>query len=196
MLILFTTFNSCGQNRRKFENGTYSVDSRIKDTVNMKLASIDKGFSIIDYKTLWNDSLRFDSGFNKGSNISRTKAILSNDTIKLFCGLRDWLDFGFQIYLFNDTCIVKHFNASNNKIYKSNKSDSLINKISIGCKSYKLTLANKPKFKKGEILEGKIELISNEYYVWVEKEEKRCEVILIGYFKTELFQNMKNDSNR
>lgn len=70
-------------------------------------------------------------------------------------------------------------------IYILKKSDSLTFGVSVPCKTYKLTLRNKPTFKKGEVVEGIIELVSDEYYEVANGRETKYKMQLTGYFKTE-----------
>lgn len=190
---LIVIFNAYGQTQNIFQNGIYIIDERIKKQVDEKLRTIKTdGFSTMDYQVYHNDSLNFDSGNEKEVTLSRTFALYNNDTIKIYSGLRDYMNFGFQIDLFRDTYIIKFFTGSNDKIYKHNQLDSLTNKIFVGCRSYKLTLAKKPEFKKNKIIEGKIELTSDEYYVFINDKEKKCFVKITSYFKTRIYNDIND----
>jgi hypothetical protein len=110
---------------------------------------------------------------------------LDGDTINITGFMGMFAGFGYQIALFKDTCIVRHFMKSDAEIYKLNKTDSLTFGVSVPCKTYKLTLTNKPSFKKGDIVEGVIELMSDEYYEVANGNERKYKMQLTGYFKTE-----------
>lgn len=57
--------------------------------------------------------------------------------------------------------------------------------VSVPCKTYKLTLSKKPGFKEGEVLEGVIELTSDEYYEVANGKESKYRMQLTGYFRTD-----------
>ena len=103
---------------------------------------------------------------------------------------------GYQISLFKDTCIVTHFIKSDAKIYKLKKSDSLNFGVSVPCKTYTLTLANKPILKKRHVIEGIVELTSEDYYEVANGEEKKYSVQLKGYFKTGPLESSEEKNNK
>jgi hypothetical protein len=191
LLIIVVLISSCGQTQKPINNGSYIVDNSIKAQVDKKVKSRNGiTTSSMDFKLFENDSLTFDT-YSKGKSIDEcmTFATLTGDTINItgFAGM--FAGFGYQIALFKDTCIVRHFVKSDAEIYKLHKEDSLNFGISVPCKTYKLILSKKPAFGKDEILEGIIELTSEDYYEVANGDTKKCKVQLTGYFKTDPLGN-------
>lgn len=185
--LLLITFSSCGQTPKSFYNGAYVVDPGIKVTVDKKVRSFEGvTMTSMDFKMYENDSLIGDT-YSKGKSIDEcmTKATLDGDTINIIGFMGMFAGFGYQIALFKDTCIVRHFAKSDAEIYKLNKDDSLEFGVSVPCKTYKLTLSKKPTFNKGDVLEGIIELTSDEYYEVANGKESKFRMQLTGYFRTD-----------
>jgi hypothetical protein len=139
----------------------------------------------MDCKVFTNDSLTFDSYAMKRSVQCEIIATSDNDTITIQTIAGRFDRFGFQILLFKDSCIVRHIIKSDTPIYKLKTSDSLSFRLSVPCNSYNLTLVNKPEFKKGEIIEGKIQLKSEEYYENRNSKDNKYKMEIYGYFKTD-----------
>ena len=94
--------------------------------------------------------------------------------------------FGFYLDLFKDSCNITHLAKSDTEIYKLNKSDSILSfGLVVPCKEKTLTLVNKPEFKVGEIIEGIIELTSQDYWEVANGHERKYKMQLKAYFKTE-----------
>jgi hypothetical protein len=185
--LLLIAIASCGQTPKSIDNGAYVVDQSIKAKVDKKVKSFNGvTMSSMDFKMFENDSIVADT-YAKGKSVDEcmTMTSLDGDTINITGFMGMFAGFGYQIALFKDTCIVRHFIKSDAEIYKLNKTDSLTFGVSVPCKTYKLTLTNKPTFKKGDIVEGIIELMSDEYYEVANGNERKYKMQLTGYFKTE-----------
>ena len=185
--LLLIVLSSCGQTPKSIDNGAYVVDPSIKARVEKKAKSFEGvTMSSMDFKMFENDNIVADT-YAKGKSVDEfmTMTSLDGDTINITGFMGMFAGFGYQIALFKDTCIVRFFMKSDAEIYKLNKTDSLTFGVSVSCKTYKLTLTNKPTFKKGEIIEGIIELMSNEYYEVANGNERKYKMQLTGYFKTE-----------
>jgi hypothetical protein len=203
--LLLIALSSCGQTPNIIDNGAYIVDQSIKAKVDKKVKSFDGvTMSSMDFKMFENDSIVADT-YDKGKSVDEcmTMTSLDGDTINITGFMGMFAGFGYQIALFKDTCIVRHFMKSDVEIYKLNKTDSLTFGVSVPCKTYKLTLTNKPSFKKGDIVEGIIELMSNEYYEVANGNERRYKMQLTGYFKTdplestaEKYKKLSDDWNK
>ena len=187
LTFFFITLSSRGQTPKSIDNGSFVVDQSITAMVDKKVKSFNGvTMSSMDFKMFENDSIIADT-YAKGKSIDEcmTMSSLDGDTINITGFMGMFAGFGYQIALFKDTCIVRHFMKSDAEIYKLNKTDSLTFGVSVPCKTYKLTLSNKPTFKKGDIVEGTIELMSDEYYEVANGNEKKYKMQLTGYFKTE-----------
>jgi hypothetical protein len=191
--LLLIAFTSCGQ-----APSAYVIDPSIKTLVHKKVTSFNGStFTSMDFKMFENDSIVADT-YTKGKSFDEclTQTSLDGDTINItgFTGM--FAGFGYQIALFRDTCVVRHVIKSDVEIYKLNKTDSLAIGIFVPCVTYKLTLTNKPNFKKGDVLEGIIELISNEYYEVANGNERKYKMQLTGYFKTEPLESTEDRYKR
>jgi hypothetical protein len=184
-LLLFACLFSCSHTGTTESNGAYSTNPTIRDEVAKKISSAnDIILGAIDYKLYENDSLVIDSHEKGKSAECFTMASLEGDTISIISFMGMFAGFGYTIKLYQDTCIIRHFSKSNAEIYKLNKNDSLEFGVSVPCKTYSLTLAQKPTFKKGEAVEGIIELTSDEYYEVANGVERKYKMQLKSWFKT------------
>lgn len=185
--ILLLALSSCRQTPKSNDNGAYVVDQSIKAKVDKKVKSYNGVTrSSMDFKMFENDSIVVDT-YAKGKSVDEcmTMTSLDGDTINITGFMGMFAGFGYQIALFKDSCIVRHFIKSDAEIYKINKTDSLTFGVSVPCKTYKLTLTSEPTFNKGDIVEGIIELMSDEYYEVANGNERKYKMQLTGYFKTE-----------
>jgi hypothetical protein len=192
--ILLLALSSCGQTPKSIDNGAYVVDQSIKAKVDKKVKSFNGvTMSSMDFKMFENDRIVGDT-YAKGKSIDECMIMtsLDGDTINITGFMGMFAGFGYQITLFKDTCIVRHFAKSDAEIYKHHKNDSLEFRVSVPCKTYKLTLTKKPKFKKGDIVEGIIELMSDEYFEVANGNERKYKMQLTGYFKTEPLESTED----
>ena len=185
-ILLLIALSSCGQTQEPIDNGNYTVDYSIKTKVDNKVKSFNGAImTSMDFRMFENDSIVVDT-YSKGKSIDEclTMASLDGDTINITGFLGMTAGFGYQIAVFKDTCIIRHFMKTDAEIYKYKKTDSLNFGVSVPCSTYKLTLTSKPTFKKGDIVEGIIELTSDDYYEVSNGKEKKYKMQLTGYFKT------------
>jgi hypothetical protein len=197
-LFLLITLTSCGQTQKPIDNGSYIVDNSIRQQVDRKVKSYNGvTMSSMDVKLFENDSVTADT-YSNGKSIDEcmTFSVLEGDTINItgFAGM--FAGFGYQIALFKDTCIIRHYAKSDAEIYKLHRNDSLEFGVSVPCKTYRLTLSKKPTFKKGEVLEGIIELTSEDYYEVANGNETKCKMQLTGYFKTDPLGSIDDKYNK
>ena len=141
----------------------------------------------IKIKMYENDSLIFDAYKEKDLKLPLfTMSNLKNDTIHItaFCGFT--AAFGFYIDLFNDKSDITYLEHTDALVYKLNKDDTALQfSLSVPCPKQKLILVEEPHYKYGDVVEGKIELSSKDYYSKSNGEEKKYRVELTAWFKTE-----------
>jgi hypothetical protein len=193
-VFLFLALSSCGQNPGPVNYHGYSVDNMVKKSVALKVKSFNGAAqSSMDFKMYENDSLIADT-YATGKRIDEcmTMTSLEGDSINITGWLGISAAFGYQIVLFRDTCIVVHFAQSDAEVYKLREHDSLEFGVIVPCKHYTLTLSEKPNFKKGQVLEGVVELNSEDYYEVANGEEKRCKVQLTSYFRTAPIESLED----
>ena len=190
MLISFL-FTAYGQTQSGSNESAYQINGEIEEQIEEKVKTfngVTKGS--MDFKIYQNDSLIADTD-SKGKSIEcLLMTNLTSDTVNITGFMGMFAGFGYQIELFNDTCLVSYFAISDAEIYKLNKTDSLTFGVSVPCKSYKLTLTKKPIIKKGEIISGIVELESEEYFEVANGDENKYRVVLKGYFRTEPLQTL------
>jgi hypothetical protein len=183
---------SCTQTGSAESKAPYTIDPAVKDEVAKKISSVnDIILGAIDYKLYENDSLIIDSHSTGKSGECFNMASLEGDTINITGFMGMFAGFGYTIALYNDTCIVRHFSKSDAEIYKLHKNDPLGFNVSVPCRSYSLTLAKKPDFKKGETVQGIIELVSEDYYEAANGEERKYKMQLKSWFRTVPAENME-----
>lgn len=193
-LFLYIAITSCGQTQKKTVFKGYTIDNKIKQEVDKKVESfLGRTTSKVDFKMYENDSLIVDS-YSKGKSFDCiTMSTLEGDTVNIvgFIGMSAAL--GFKISLFRDTSIVSYF-ESTDAIDTTYLSDSSLFTGTINCKNYKLTLANKPK--KGEKIEGIIELTTDDYYQIKNGNRSKNKMYLKSYFSTEILQTLQELSKQ
>lgn len=185
-VLISLAFAACQFNSSNQINDTYHINQEIVESISSKLKPL-KGvtMSTMDFSLFENDKLIADSDSIGKPIESLLITSLHGDTILIAGFMGMFSGFGYQIELNKDRCSIHHFVSSDAKIYKLKTTDSLAYGISVPCKSSKLTLIEKPIFKKGEIVSGIIELKSEEYYEVTNGEENIYRAELTGYFKTE-----------
>lgn len=123
-------------------------------------------------------------------------AEIKDDTLEIIGFAGFMVGFGFKSKITEDSHkSVAYIKADEYPIYKLNKNDSTIYlRLDLPYIESKLTLTQIPKFEKGEIIKGVIELTSydyysvdvNEYYFgqkpYKGKKEKKEKIILKAYF--------------
>jgi len=188
LILIFTllfSLTSCLQAQQ--DNTNYKVDGNIKETVDNQTSSTNGvAMGHMEVKMFENDSLIFDS-YGKDKKLEFfTMTTIKNDTIHIigFAGM--FAGFGFYLDLFKDSCTITHLAKSDAEIYKLNKSDTTLTfGLSVPCPYKTLTLVNKPTFKEGEIIEGIIELTSQDFWEVANGHEKKYRMQLKAFFKTE-----------
>lgn len=185
-IFLGMVYNSYGQTLQDTTNKLYAIDPSIKTKINSKVRSSNEiVWTSMDIKVIENDKVTWDT-YAKGKSLDEcmTLSSLDNDTINILSFFGFSAAFGYKINIIKDTFLVTYITKSDSKIYKIKKSDPLQFGIAVPCNSYKLTLVSTPTFKKGEVIEGIIELTSDEYYEVSNGIEIKYQTELTGYFKT------------
>ncbi|MEP7228723.1 MAG: hypothetical protein ABI691_00645 [Ginsengibacter sp.] len=167
---------------------TYIADSTIKMTVDKNIELTDFPASTsINFKEILNDSIYSDN-YTTGKNFGAiTKAVLSNDTIFItsFLMARK-ASLGYKIILTNGSCLIKYFSLADEDIYTTDTIDRPKYLIYVSCQTTKLIVAQRPQFKTGELIEGMIELTTNDFWSFNNGHNTKVNVKLKGYFKTSL----------
>ena len=182
----------CGQ-----KTTPYAINSSIRETVeeNIKLTDLSGNSAMKSIETINDTTLPENFGFGKNLD-AITQASLTNDTIIItsFLAARG-ASFGYKIILRGNTCTVKYFSLADENIFKIKETDKPSHLISMACQTSKLTLSHKPQFKTGELIEGVVELTTNDFWSTIDGQNNKVKVRLTGYFKTKLSKDRPNEQS-
>ncbi len=167
-----------------------SMDSQMHDSIEMRTIELEgRLYGSINFKLFGNDSLLVEYQAFDVNSYAKNMSFLQDDTIKTV-GFLNFIKFGFgYIVLFSNenTCSISCVIASESGTLKLHKEDTLSESLVVPCVSSQLIIPEKPKFKQGEIVLGKINLISSDFYDVEEDAEIKYRIELTAYFKTEVF---------
>ena len=183
--LVCCVLRSCAPAAKPYDNRNYIVDPGISSQVSKKLKSSDgKNASSLFFKAWQNDSIIAEN-LTHGKILSDciTMSDLEGDSLQItsFAGM--FAGFGYRIVLFRDTAVVRFMQKSDTEIYALNKDDSLSFGVFVPCRSYKLTLSKKPEFKREQIIEGMIDLRSEDFYEVANGKINRYSMQIVGYFR-------------
>jgi hypothetical protein len=173
---LLASCSSKGQKYKIDQTISKSIDSTFKENVLFD-SPIKSEFSFhvantFDYEKFEPNGMDL-SYFLKGDSYestdqyvnSMTQCYLSKDTIVLVGGLFYESGVGFRITIFGDEFDSQLFLTSADKIYsKTNNKKDLEREIIQNADSLSMTLTQKPIFKIGSIIKGKLKLKSTPFY--------------------------------
>lgn len=167
-----------------------SMDSQMHDSIERRTIELDgRLYGSINFKLFGNDSLLVEYQAFDVNSYAKNMSFLHGDTIQSV-GFLNFIKFGFgySVLLSNEnTCSISCVIASESGTLKLHKEDALSESLIVPCVSSELIIPSKPKFKQGEIVLGKINLISSDFYDVEEDAEIKYRIELTGYFKTEVF---------
>ncbi|MCA0381169.1 MAG: hypothetical protein LCH58_03335 [Bacteroidetes bacterium] len=201
LLSVFSfALKGCNHEQKPLFTGSYYVDNKISHLVEKRITmsyGVPSGF--IDLYLFINDSLVSNNAqyVDEGSlkNQLAIWATLDGDTanISFDHGLAKGV--GFNLSLFGDTCLVTYTARSNEANYKLPFDNKWNSQVTTNCRQFKLTLVNKPRFEKQEVIEGMIELTSNDYHILSNNVSKKMSARLLAFFKTVPLQASAKDLN-
>ena len=185
--ILLLIFGACRQPPKPIVTGAYAIDPSIKSEVEAHVQTTDKMMlSSMEFRLHEDDSVVADTyGSGKPIKECMTMATLNGDTIHITVLLGISAAFGYQIALVRDTAVVRHVMSSDAPMYKQVATDTLTFGLAVRCAHYTLTLAERPVYKTGATVEGKIALTSADYYEVSNGQQHKLTMQLTSYFKTE-----------
>jgi len=189
---LLISITSYGQKASPF-----IIDSTVSKIVdeNIKITDFPASSAMKSTETI-NDTT-FAENYGFGKNLGAiTQASLSHGTIFItsFLMARE-ATFGYKIILTRDNCTIKYFSLADEDILKINKADKPSHLISFVCPTNKLTFSQRPQFKIGELIEGVVELTTNDFWSYNKGKNTKVKVKLTGYFKTNLSEFRPNEED-
>lgn len=170
---------SCSSNGQRFKIDptiSNSIDSIFKEKVLFK-SPVKSEFSFHVVKTF--DYEKFNQGgmdlpyFLKGDSYAESdqyvnsiaQCYLSKDTIVLVGGLFYNSGIGFRITIFDDRFYSQLILTATEEIYsKTDKKDDLTKEIILNSDSLSMTLTQKPVYKNGSVVKGKLKIKSQPFY--------------------------------
>lgn len=163
LILIFASayINLLGQSQPPLEPTLYSVDEKIDNQIrNFHWADTGTLENSMLIKVLWDTNYLFNQTLD-----CFTRTFFNNDTIYVTGYMLGELGWGFQVALFNESCIAASFALSDSSVYKYNRdaTDS-VDLIFLPSVSKKVVLSKKPAFEKGETVAGLVELKSVPYY--------------------------------
>ena len=187
---LLVSFTSFGQ-----KNLPFFVDPTVSTIVdeNIKLAIFPASSVMKSTETINDTTLPENFGLGKNFGAT-TEAYLRHDTIFITSILmaREATS-GYKIILTRDSCTVKYFSLADGDIFKINKTGKPSHLISFICPTHKLTFSRRPKFKINELVEGKVELTTGDFWSYNNGQNTKVKAMLTGYFKMKLSQFPPNE---
>jgi len=176
LLIIY----SCGNTTEKEKNTLINTDQKLY--IEKRLSKHNKELNcLIEFKRFENDNLVQD--FTEYGALAFTRFEGETATVSGFSGIDNGI--GFLLLISKDTCIVKYNALSTNEIFKLNKNEKSTFGVMVPCKSEKVSLCNDVKYMNGEIISGKIEFESDDYYEIINNKENRVKVEMKAIFKSE-----------
>ena len=178
LLIIY----SCGNTTEQKKNKLINTDQKLYNEIEKKLSKHNKELNcLIEFKRYENDRLVQD--FTEYGALAFTRFEGETATVSGFSGIDNGI--GFLLLVSKDTCIIKHHVLSTNEIFKFNKNEKPTFEIMVPCKKEKISFCNDVKYIDGEIISGKIEFESDNYYEIINNKESRVKVEMKAIFKSE-----------
>lgn len=164
-----------------------TTDKQIQDSIEARTIELEgKLYGSINFRLFGNDSLLLEQQTFDVNSYAKNMSFLHGDTIRTV-GFLSFINLGFGYNILNNTCSISCAVVSEKGTLKLKKEDPQTQTLILPCISSELIIPSRPKFKKGEIVFGKVNLISSDFYDVEEKIEIKYRIELTGYFKTEVF---------
>jgi hypothetical protein len=185
LLIAFIVY-SCGNLQEKEsvqekENSILSIDGKSNIEIDNYLSTSNKRYNcVLAFKRYENDKL-IES--DTTSALAFTRFENGTAAVSGFAGEDE--GFGFILIIAKDTCMIRCEVESTKEIFKLKKNDAPIFGLNVPCKYQKATLTSDPKCEVGEIIKGKIEIKSDDYYEKIDNQFKLIRMEIKGYFISE-----------
>lgn len=182
IIFFIFTFFSCVNSQKNEISPILIIDKESKIEIDNKLANSNHHYNcLIEYNRYENDNL---VESNKVvSALAFTRLEKSTATITGFAGIDE--GFGFILLVDKDSCSIRCELQSTKDIYKLKKNDVPTFGIFVPCKYQKTTLIEKPKFESQEIIKGKIDIKSEDFYKKINEQFKSVRIEMKAYFISE-----------
>lgn len=180
--ILILTLCSCEKTLNKENSPVLTIDKKSKIEIENKLSNSNKQYNcLIEYNRYENDNLV--KSEQSTSALSFTRFENNTATVTGFAGIDE--GFGFILLIAKDTCIIRCEMESTKEIFKLKENDTPSFGLYVPCKYQKATLIDQPKYNLGEIIKGKIEITSEDFYEKINDQFKLVRIEMKAYFISE-----------
>lgn len=159
-----------------------TIDKTIHEEINKHINPFNKeANSCVIYRIYDGDKIINQSKINGDPGLSFTFFDDKNIVVTCLNGIDDGL--GFSLLLNKDTSILQFRIVS--KPEDTIKGSEILPEKLVRCKSQGIRLIKQPKFERGEIIEGKISLESDEFLEMINNEERTLRCVLEVWFRSE-----------
>lgn len=170
----------------KNKSNGYLIDSSLQGQIDEKVRDYNlKANSTISWKAFENGKV-IASG-NKEGDPAVAFTSLIDGSIGVDCtnGMNEGI--GFTLVLSEDTTLVKLnvFSSEQSIQFAESENADIQPQILVPCSSYKIQLARKPRFAEGEIVQGKVELVSEPFYQIDNGSKRQLTFQLTAFFRSE-----------
>ena len=167
-----------------------TIDKQIQDSIEARTIELDgRLFGSINFRLFGNDSLVLEHQAFDINSYAKNMSFLNDDTIRTV-GYLNFIKmgFGYSVLLSNETkCRIDFVTVSELGTLKLHKEDTPSQSLIVPCVASELIIPSNPRFERGEMVYGKINLISSDFYDVEEDVEIKYRLELTGYFKTEVY---------
>jgi hypothetical protein len=187
LLLVTFIFYSCGNSQEKRSvkgkeaSTILSIDEKTNVEIDNYLSTSNQRYNcVLAYNRYENNKL-IKSDTTSALAFSR----FEEETVSITGFAGEDEGFGFILVITKDTCMIRCDVESTKEIFKLKKDDVPTFGIHVPCKYQKATLASNPKSVVGEIIKGKIEIKSDDYYEKINNQFKLIRMEIKGYFISE-----------
>lgn len=184
-LLSVIGLTSCGQ-FPKTNKTSYTVDNSIVSEVKRKIEQFNKQANSNISFIIFENNKKVVTSEQKGEpGLSFTTFIDNSVSIECLNGIED--GFGFSLVINPDTAILRFKVISNSDQvqFRLLENESLQPEVLVRCLTNNITLANPLQIKTGEVIEGKVELESDNFYEVSKEGKRKLKFKLVVYFQSE-----------
>ena len=181
VLIMLLDLSSYAQ-ARITNKKELTIDTTIRSEVDKHISQFKRqANSNVSYSIYEGDKIIKTSNALGEPGLSFSSFIENTTVINCLNGIEEGI--GFDLILSKDTTLLRFKLVS--ALNEESLRQGIPPEISVECISYKIVLADKPTFAKGELVVGKIELESDYFYIMVGEEKRQLKCKSEVYFRSE-----------
>jgi hypothetical protein len=186
IIIAGLIFFVCSCKAQPKNQKAYTIDNSISSEINRRIEAFDgKGNASISFTVYEGEKVIAQSSDNGEAALAFTSFFDNKLVVDCINGIDE--GFGFSLFVGKDTSFVKFKAVSYNGAF----SFKLLNdntpqpEVYVPCTMAKVTLSTYPKFTHNEVVEGKVDLISESFLEISEHKERKVSFKIEVYFRSE-----------